>query len=399
VEGPTAVALLSGLLAPCLLMVAHGSPARAELAKSVLPVHLHVPFVAPPFTSEGVVGLAYELYLSSLRDVELVLEEVEVFAPEDPSRSLFTLAGADLLKCLLRPGRSSESGSPEVLRGGEFAVVPLWVRLGAGLPAPESLAHRATFRLVRSDGSEQEYTVEGGTVRVPPRDRIVLAPPLPAGRWLMANGPSMLGDHRLFLHALDGTASNTQRFASDWMLLGPDGCLVRGDPRENEDWYAHGVPVLAVADAVVVHIADGLPENVPLSDERAVPNKRDTMTGNCVVLQLTDDRFAFYGHLQPGSLLVRVGDRVHAGQELARIGNSGNSDAPHLHFHVANGPDPLSGEGVPFAFTSFVLLDALDVPSWERMLEGAVAWEQPADRRPVLRANEMPLGESIVEFR
>lgn len=394
-----ALVLLSGLLVPCLLMVAHVSPVRAELAKSVLPVHLHVPFMAPPFTAEGRLGLGYELYLSSFRDVELVLEQVDVFAPEDPSRSLFTLAGADLLKCLLRPGRSSELGSPEVLRGGEFAVVALWVRLGSGLPAPESLAHRAMFRLVRPDGSEQEYTVEGGTIRVPSQDPVVLGPPLPAGRWLMANGPSMLGDHRLFVHALDGTASNTQRFASDWMLLGPDGRLLRGDPHENKDWYAYGVPVLAVADAGVAHVADGLPENVPLSEERAVPNKRDTMTGNCVVLQLTDHRFAFYGHLQPGSLLVQVGDRVHAGQELARIGNSGSSDAPHLHFHIANGPDPLSGQGVPFAFTSFVLLDALDVPRWESMLEGDVAWEQPADRQPVLRANEMPLGESIIGYR
>ena len=206
-------------------------------------------------------------------------------------------------------------------------------------------------------------------------------------------------EHRLFLSTLDGATSNTQRFASDWMLLASDGRLATGDPQENGSWLSYGVPVLAVADAVVADVADGIPENVPLADERAVPNKRETMTGNYVVLRLGDDRFAFYGHLEPGSLCVRVGDPVRVGQELGRIGNSGNSDAPHLHFHVSDGPDPLSGEGVPFAFTSFAVLDVLDVASWERMLEEAAPWEEPADLQPDLRTNEMPVGELIVEFR
>jgi murein DD-endopeptidase MepM/ murein hydrolase activator NlpD len=183
------------------------------------------------------------------------------------------------------------------------------------------------------------------------------------------------------------------------MLLGSDGRLIKGDPGENEGWCTYDVPVLAVSDAVVVHARDGLPENVPLSEERAVPNKRDKMTGNCIVLELTDGRYAFYGHLQPNSLLVQIGDRVSAGQVLARIGNSGNSDAPHLHFHVANSPAPLSGEGIPYAFSSFVLLDVIDVPTWQRLLGENASWEPPEERQPVRCTNEMPVGEAIIEFR
>ena len=122
------------------------------------------------------------------------------------------------------------------------------------------------------------------------------------------------------------------------------------------------------------------------------------MTGNYIVLKIDEDRFVFYGHLQPGSLRVNVGDDVHVGEELGRIGNTGNSDAPHLHFHVANGSDPLSGEGVPFVFTSFELLDDLDISSWERMVEENVPWEPPGGRQPELHEKEMPLGEAIVEF-
>ena len=317
----------------------------------------------------------------------------------DPTHPFATFAGSELLACLLRPGKPADLADPEVLRGGEFAVVCLWVTMDPDLSLPPSVAHRATFSRLLSDGNEREYVVEGAIARVPTGTAPAIRPPLPAGRWLMANGPSMLSEHRLYLHSLDGVASNTQRFASDWMLLGPDGRLFKGNPEDNAGWHAYGVPVLAVADAVVVDVADGIPENVPLSDERAVPNKRETMTGNYVVLKIDDDRFAFYGHLQPGSLCVKTGDHVRAGQELGRIGNTGNSDAPHLHFHVANGSDPLSGEGVPFVLASFGLLDELDVSSWERMLEDDVPWEPSTDRQSELHAEEMPLGEAIIEFR
>ena len=70
---------------------------------------------------------------------------------------------------------------------------------------------------------------------------------------------------------------------------------------------------------------------------------------------LGDGNFAFYAHLKPGSLTVKVGDDLKAGQSIAALGNSGNSDAPHLHFHVMDGPDPLAANGLPFVIKSFKL--------------------------------------------
>ncbi len=64
-------------------------------------------------------------------------------------------------------------------------------------------------------------------------------------------------------------------------------------------------------------------------------------------------RFAFYAHLQPGSVRVETGDTVKPGQVLGLLGNSGNSDAPHLHFHIMDGPRPLSSNGLPYRFSSF----------------------------------------------
>jgi murein DD-endopeptidase MepM/ murein hydrolase activator NlpD len=60
--------------------------------------------------------------------------------------------------------------------------------------------------------------------------------------------------------------------------------------------------------------------------------------GNMVVLQHGGDLLTVYAH---GSvLLVRTGDKVTAGQEIARVGQSGRATAPHLHFEVRRGQVP-----------------------------------------------------------
>jgi hypothetical protein len=79
----------------------------------------------------------------------------------------------------------------------------------------------------------------------------------------------------------------------------------------------------------------------------------ETVGGNYVVVDIGGGHFAFYAHLQPGSLTVKVGDRVRQGQVLGLLGNSGNSDFPHLHFHLTDSPSPLASDGLPYEFTSF----------------------------------------------
>src|SRR5207253_5277058 len=62
-----------------------------------------------------------------------------------------------------------------------------------------------------------------------------------------------------------------------------------------------------------------------------------------------------YAHVQPGSLRVKVGDRVKRGQVVALLGNSGNSTEPHVHFQIADGPTFLSSEGLPYVMDFEVL--------------------------------------------
>ena len=129
-----------------------------------------------------------------------------------------------------------------------------------------------------------------------------------------------------------------------------------GDEKDNKSYKAYGAEALAAADATVTGIQDGIPENIPGENSRAIPITLETATGNHIILDLGAGRYCMYAHFQPGSIKVKVGERVKRGQVLGLVGNSGNSTEPHLHFQVMDGPSPLGTEGLPYVIDSFALL-------------------------------------------
>ena len=131
-----------------------------------------------------------------------------------------------------------------------------------------------------------------------------------------------------------------------------------------------------MADAVVAATKEGIPENVP-GNPPAVPITLETVGGNYVILDLGGGHFAFYAHLQPGSVRVKPVDHVRRGQVLGLVGNSGNSGGPHLHFQITDVGSPLGSEGLPYALESFDVLTG-------------------ANREP--RRNELPLQNAIVRL-
>jgi murein DD-endopeptidase MepM/ murein hydrolase activator NlpD len=84
-----------------------------------------------------------------------------------------------------------------------------------------------------------------------------------------------------------------------------------------------------------------------------VPITLETVGGNHVILDLGQGRYAFYAHLQPGSLRVKAGDKVRRGQVVGLVGNSGNSTEPHLHFHISDANSPLGSDGLPYLLPAF----------------------------------------------
>ena len=116
--------------------------------------------------------------------------------------------------------------------------------------------------------------------------------------------------------------------------------------------------VFAVADGKVVSIQDGKPDATP--NKAMTPKTLSDFGGNQVMLEIAPSVFAAYGHLQPGSLRVKVGDTVKVGAPLAKLGNTGPSLGPHLHFSLLNRPDLFTGRSLPFVIDSYMLAGSVD---------------------------------------
>lgn len=121
------------------------------------------------------------------------------------------------------------------------------------------------------------------------------------------------------------------RYAFDFEVASRDGKTFDGSGKDVTDYRCYGLPILSAAPGLIEQIIDGIPDN-PVGGV----NARDNW-GNVVIVSHGANLFSVYAHLRPGSIRVKVGDRVKEGTELGRCGNSGRSLTPHLHFQVQRG--------------------------------------------------------------
>jgi hypothetical protein len=223
-------------------------------------------------------------------------------------------------------------------------------------------------------------------VTVQTRNPPVIAPPLVGTNWVDANSCCDMTPHRMALNPLDGQLWAAERFAIDYVQLLPDGRLFNGDKTKPESYPGFGADIHAVSEGRVVAVMDGLPDQVPGTNPTGLP--LDQYAGNHIVQVLGDGNYALYAHLKTGSIKVEVGDRVSQGQVIASLGNSGNTDGPHLHFHVMSTPDPLRSNGLPFVLSSFKLDGRITSTNAEDAIEAG----KPAPMQP----NFSPRDESAV---
>ena len=237
-------------------------------------------------------------------------------------------------------------------------------------------------------------TIEGAPVTVKAKTAIILKPPFTGSGWFVWEAASNpLSHHRKGLLDYQGKTYLSQRYAIDWVKLEPGGSFFKTDGKTNRDYYCYGEPLLAVADGAVADARDGIPENTPdliEGGKMAVPITLATIGGNYVVLKLTDGVYAHYAHMIPGSLAVKIGDKVKAGDVLGKLGNSGNSDAPHLHLHISSSPDILLSEGLPYVFESYVLQGIQKDP--------ISPWLPDPEKEKTFTA-DYPLNCSVVTFK
>ena len=324
----------------------------------------------PVPATDGKTHLAYELVLTNTTPQDVTLTGVDVRAGD---RTLLSLPGERLTYWTRLAGNPVPTTT---LGPAQTGYVWLDVAVDPDETVPAELSH--TVAISVTDPSPPlipaSLTENIAPVTVQTRQPISIAPPLKGPNWLDGDSCCDMSAHRTALNPLDGEIWAAERFAIDYVQLGPDGRLFAGDEAQLDSYPYVGSDVVAVGEGPVVSVVDGLPEQVPGTAPTDLP--LEEYGGNHVVQDLGGGNYAFYAHLQTGSVQVQPGDQLSTGQVLGALGNSGNSDAPHLHFHVMSTPDPLRSNGLPFVFTDF-RLDSRSTGDLDALLEGKPAELEP----------------------
>jgi Peptidase family M23 len=326
----------------------------------------------PVLGADDRIHLAYELSLGNSSRSLVTVEKISVLLPDHNQEVIQVLQGDALAAVMLRRGGEALG---RVLRPSHSAFVFMDVSFPKGTGLPRKINHEFVLSLETRDHDPFDHkdlpprdpnappdppapptlTFIGDPTRVVHKRPVVVSPPLRGPRWYVGNGCcAEVNAHRAAVLPINGTLDVPERFAIDFVQLTPDLRLFTGDGKQLTDYAYFGQKVHAATDGMIVEIVEEMPDNPPGTFP---PNPTlQTAGGNHVVVDIGDGRFAFYAHLQQGSVTrlgLRKGQRVHTGQVLGLLGNSGNSNAPHLHFHVSDGPDPLNANGLPFEYTYF----------------------------------------------
>lgn len=359
---------------------------------STAPVDIEIPISPMPVRANGKMHLLYELHLTNFSGRNLEIAQVEVLADSPNGSVLASYTNAELTGRLGRPGAPSNLPDKRVIAGGMRAVVFLEIIFDRPADVPAAIRHRLWFKSI--DAKAPDDSVNGGRVIVRRAHPPVVHSPLRGAGWVALSGMSNSSGHRRTIVVVNGKARIAQRFATDWVRIGSDGLAFRGDPAKNSSWSAYGAEIHAATKGTVVEVKDGVPENDPTSDTKAVLINIESAPGNYIIVDMGNGYFSFYAHLQTNSIRVKTGDRVRAGQVLALLGNSGNSDSPHLHFHICDANSPLGSEGIPYVVDSFEMQGVL--PSKKLLVEGG--WKQQSELAHDTRREEIPIENAIVRF-
>ena len=155
-----------------------------------------------------------------------------------------------------------------------------------------------------------------------------LASPLRGGTYYVVQG----GNNPLLnAHRLSGRAT-AQRYAMDFTKLSGMGrrstSILPG--KAPSDYLIYNEPIHAPCNGTVVSVADGF-EDLPVGQTDS-----KNPAGNYLAIGCDNDITVVLAHLRPG-ISVNLGEPVRAGQQVGRVGNTGNTTEPHLHMHVLSG--------------------------------------------------------------
>lgn len=375
------------LIGLCLL---GATPARAG---DPYPASLNVTYIAEPapIVQDGATRLYYEMVVTNFSKIGYVLDAID--AKAGATQQTF---GADKLAAMIRQlGAPAAPGKPaaRTIAGGHSVIVFLALDLGKA-KAPDTIAHA----LHVTDDSGKPHDVVPAPVAVSYASPIVVAPPL-RGEWIAGDSVNNGLDaaHRRAVMVDNGHAWLAQRYAIDWVQYGTvDGKRTtwKGPEDKNASYFCWDKPIYSVAAGKVVETSDGMAENVPHSGKHVVTLDFNNAAGNHAVIEIAPHRYVLYAHMRPGSVAVKSGDTVEAGEIIGHVGNTGSSEEPHLHMHIDDRPSFLGGNGVPYEFTSGLASGAVEanVSSPTAVYFGPIGPQRPF-------VNDYPAENALVTFK
>lgn len=385
--GPRAIvplALLTALFAVVLATPAAAAPHEPEQLTPVVGNPIASP--EPVLASNGRNELAYELQLINRSESTVTVRKLEALAG---GKVVEKLSGKSLEAVMAPYGQPTHSIK---LKPGQGAYVLMDVSLPRKAKVPAELTHRISLSMDPKQAAVAT-NYEIAPTPVTRRQAVVLAPPLRGPGWVVANGCcSEFTAHRGTVLPVNGAPHVAERFAIDFVQIDPLGRLFEGPLDQLSSYPYFGDEVHSATAGTVVGVVDNIPNTPAGAFPPAITAER--AGGNHVVVSFGGGHYAFYAHLQPGTVRVKVGQKVKVGQTLGLLGNSGNSNAPHLHFHVMDSPHPLASNGMPYRFTNFTVEGELT------NLSGIEAGETAKITRDELgaRHDELPLNDQVIAF-
>ncbi|HYZ05677.1 MAG TPA: M23 family metallopeptidase [Rubrobacter sp.] len=346
--------------------------------------------VEPVVGTDDRTHLAYELRLTNITAANLTFERVRVLDPSHGGRVVDELSGDELASRLVVFGNASDKRFGPGVAGFLF----MDVTYPAGARLPDRLEYRFDVSTSKPTGLEDSF--RAGPTRVGQEEPAQIGSPLFGKRWLAGEGCcETITSHRGAIFPIDGTFHAPERFAIDWVQVGKNGRLYEGPKDKLSSYPYYGAKIRSVAAGRVVGTRDTEPEQTP----GQFPNglALNDFGGNYVVVDIGDGRYAYYAHLQKGSkgVLVEPGDQVRKGEIIGKLGNTGNTDAPHLHFMIIDGKEPLTSGAVPFEIDSFYTRGVLT--NYDAFLSGAKAEISP--KQSGKQRDRLPLHRTVNDFR
>jgi hypothetical protein len=390
--------------------------ARVTVPDAFTPIVV-TPISNPTFPwlgTDGKYHVSYDLQLTNGSRLAATIDSVDIVDGVDPARIVGSIKGPQLVdpncpygdcnRLRILPSTAAPDTS---MAPGESRALMIDLTFDALAQAPTAVLHRITGTGAAGPPARTPtpitelvapFVISAGAPRV-------IGPPVKGDGWVAANGCCGMGwPHRPSLTSVDGRLQNSQRFAIDWMKLDDQGGLVGGDKTQNSSYASYDQNIYAVADGTVVSILDGMDTNapgiLPANDPVMAPKLTvENVDGNHIILDIGGGAWAMYAHLVPGSMTVKPGDQVRKGDVIAKLGNTGNANAPHMHFQLMNNAIQFQADALPYVIDHLSYVGQV-LPQTLAAADDYVTGTMfptpfPAGQQ---RADQLPMALAVVNF-